>query len=324
MADVLCTLALPDPFTEKVAAAAELRVLGRIPGHDELCAELRDRPVDVLCPQLSDRIDAAVLDAGGARLRAVCDYAVGYNNVDLAAATERGIIVTNTPGVLTDATADIALGLIIAAARRIVEGDITLRRGEFAGWSPEYMLGMELRDAQLGIVGMGRIGEAVARRALAFGMRPATLRRSAGRIAADLAEHVTFLDMDALLETSDVVSIHCPLTAETRHLIDEAALLRMKPTAVLVNTARGPIVDEAALVRALQEGWIAAAGLDVYENEPALAPGLAECRNAVLSPHLGSATVHTRSAMAELVARNAVAVLTGETPPFCVNPEVLR
>jgi glyoxylate reductase len=324
MADVLCTLALPEPFPTRLSAASNLRVLGRIPGHVDLCDELRARPVDVLCPQLSDRIDAAVLDAGGPRLRAVCDYAVGYNNVDVAAATERGVLVTNTPGVLTDATADIAMGLIIAAARRIVEGDMALRAGEFTGWTPEFMLGLELRGAQLGIVGMGRIGEAVARRALAFGMRLATLPRSEGRLGGGLDGAVRFMDLDELLESSDIISIHCPLTEQTRHLIDERALRRMKPTAVLVNTARGPIVDEAALVRALREGWIAAAGLDVYEQEPQLAPGLAECRNAVLAPHLGSATVTTRSAMASLVADNALAVLAGEVPPNCVNPEARR
>jgi glyoxylate reductase len=323
MPAILCTLPLPDPFAERVAAAAELSVLGRIPARAELCAALREMPVDVLCPQLADVIDAAVLDAGLPRLRGVCVYAVGYNNVDVVAATRRGIAVGHTPGVLTDATADLTMALLLAAARRVVEGDVALRAGEFRGWEPGYMLGLELRDALLGVVGFGRIGQAVARRARGFGMRLGAYGHRGVAVPDDLAGSVRiFDDLDALLAQSDVVSLHTPLTDRTRHLIDEDALRRMRPTAILINAARGPVVDEAALVRALREGWIAGCGLDVYEDEPRLAPGLVECRNAVLSPHLGSATVATRAAMAELTAANALAVLAGGLPVHCVNPEV--
>jgi glyoxylate reductase len=323
MPAVLCTLPLPDPFAGRVSPTASLRVLGRIPTRSELCSALREDPVDVLCPQFADTVDVAILDAGMPRLRGVCVYAVGYNNVDVAAATERGIAVGHTPGVLTDATADLTMALLLAVARRLVEGDAVMRAGEFRGWEPGYMLGMELRDALLGIVGFGRIGQAVARRARGFGMRLAAHGHHGVRVPEDLAGSVQiFDDLDLLLAESDVVSLHTPLTAETRHLIDEAALRRMKPTAILINAARGPVIDERTLVRALREGWIAGCGLDVYEDEPRVAAGLVECRNAVLAPHLGSATVLTRSAMAELTAANALAVLAGGLPVHCVNPEV--
>lgn len=323
MPAVLCTLQLPDPFAERISGTAALRVLGRIPEHAGLCAALRSDPVDVLCPQLADLVDAEVLDAGLPRLRGVCVYGVGYNNVDVAAATARGIAVGHTPGVLTDATADLTMALLLAAARRIVEGDTAMRAGEFRGGEPGYLLGMELRGALLGIVGFGRIGQAVARRARGFGMQLAAYGHRGVRVPEDLADSVQiFDDLDRLLTESDVVSLHLPLTERTRHLIDEVALRRMKPTAILINAARGPVVDERALVRALREGWIAGCGLDVYEDEPRMAPGLAECANAVLAPHLGSATVSTRAAMAALTADNALAVLAGGLPVHCVNPEV--
>jgi glyoxylate reductase len=316
---VLCTLALPAPAPELLDAAAEVRVLGRSPGEDELAAELA-AGVDVLCAQLRDPVTAAVLDAGLPRLRAVSLYSVGYDRVDIAAATERRVVVGHTPGVLSDATADCALGLMLAAARRLCEGDAVTRSGGFRGVEPEFMLGLDLHDALLGIIGFGRIGQALARRALACGMRIAHTEHRGSPPPDDLAGRVTPMPLERLLTDADVVSLHVPLSELTWHLVDEAALRRMKPTAVLVNTARGAIVDEAALVRALREGWIAAAGLDVYENEPALAPGLVECRNAVLSPHLGSATVRTRSTMAEMCATNAIAALQGRVPPHCVNP----
>ena len=316
---MLLTLALPEPAPRLLGEFAEVRVLGHPPTADELAAELR-RGVDVLCPQLNDPVPAAVLDAGLPRLRAVCTYAVGYNNVDVGAATERGIAVGNTPGVLTEATADCALGLLIAAARRLCEGDAVLRAGGFPGWQPEFLLGLDLHGALLGVVGFGRIGQALARRALACGMRVAYAERASVHVEDDLVGRVGAMPFDELVAEADVVSLHVPLAGGTRHLIDAAVLRRMKPTAVLVNTSRGAVVDEAALVRALTEGWIAAAGLDVYEDEPRLAPGLAECRNAVLAPHLGSATVRTRAAMADLTARNALAALRGDLPPHCVNP----
>jgi glyoxylate reductase len=318
---VLCTLALPEPGPARLAAVAELRVMGRIPSATELQSALREG-VDVLCPQLRDRIDADVLDAGRPRLRAVCTYAVGYDNVDVPAATARGVIVANTPGVLTDATADCAMGLILAAARRLCEGDRLVRQGHFSGWEPEFLLGLDLHDALLGVVGFGRIGQAVARRALGFSMRVAVAEHSpAPPVADDLRDRVQVLPLPDLLREADVISLHLPLTAATHHLIDAAALRLMKPTAVLVNTARGAIVDEAALTVGLREGWIAGAGLDVYEDEPRLSPGLVDCDTAVLSPHLGSATVRTRAAMAELCAENAVAALAGQLPRHAVNPE---
>jgi glyoxylate reductase len=317
---VRCTLPLPDPAPRRLEAAAEVRVLGRIPSREELAVELA-RGVDVLCPQLRDVVDADILDAGRPRLRAVCLFSVGFDNVDVDAATARHVVVGNTPGVLTEATADLALSLMLAAARRICEGDALVRRGGFTGWEPDLLLGLDLGDALLGLVGFGRIGQALARRGLACGMRVARAEHGGAEAPADLSGRVTMMPLPELLAEADVVSLHVPLRPETRHLIDEAALRRMKPTAVLVNTARGAIVDEAALVRALREGWIAAAGLDVYEDEPRLAPGLASCRNAVLAPHLGSATVRTRAAMAEMCAANAVAALQGRLPPHCVNPQ---
>jgi len=316
---VLCTQALPAPAPGLLEAVAELRVLGHSPGEDELAAEVA-RGVDALCVQLRDPVTAAVLDAGLPRLRAVSLYSVGYDRVDIAAATARRVVVGHTPGVVTEATADCALGLMLAAARRLCEGDHVTRNGGFRGVEPEFMLGLDLADALLGIVGFGRIGHAMARRALACGMRVARTERGA-ETPADLEGRVTTLPFDQMLAEADVISIHVPLTPATRHLVDGAALRRMKPTAVLVNTARGAVVDEAALVRALREGWIAAAGLDVYEDEPRLAPGLLECRNAVLAPHLGTATVRTRATMAEMCADNAISALAGRTPPHCVNPE---
>ncbi|HSP64750.1 MAG TPA: D-glycerate dehydrogenase [Candidatus Deferrimicrobium sp.] len=320
MAEVLCTLALPAPFEEMVRPRASLAVLGRIAPTGELTERLRAHPADVLCPQLRDPITAAVLEAGLPRLRCVSLYAVGYNNVDVAAATERHIAVSNTPGVLTDATADCAMALLLAAARRVCEGDAAVRAGRFGGWEPDYMLGMELTGATLGVVGFGRIGQAVARRALGFGMRVSYATDVEVAIDADLEGRVSEVALGDLLTTADVISLHVPLTDATHHLVDEAALRSMRPGAVLVNTSRGPVIDEVALVRALREGWIAAAGLDVYENEPALAPGLTDCRNAVLSPHLGSATVATRAAMARLTAQNALDALDGRVPTNCVNP----
>lgn len=324
MADVLCTLALPAPFEAMVSPRAALRVLGRIPSTDELIAELGERPVDVLCPQLRDPVTAPVLDAALPRLRCVALYAVGYNNVDVEAATERGVVVANTPGVLTDATADCTMGLILAACRRLCEGDALMRAGAYRGWEPDHLLGLELTGAQLGIVGFGRIGQAVARRALGFGMRVVHADEEPVPVADDLAGRVHEVDLATLFAESDVVSLHVPLTDATHHLVNEARLRSMRPTAYLVNTSRGPVVDEPALVRALREGWIAGAGLDVYEDEPRMAPGLAECRNAVLAPHLGSATVTTRAAMAERTAANTLDVLDGHLPRHAVNPEAWR
>jgi glyoxylate reductase len=270
-----------------------------------------------------DRVDGALLDAAGPRLRVVANVAVGYDNVDVPAATERGVLVTNTPGVLTDATADLAMALILGITRRIGEGERLVRRGEGWAWSMFMLLGTGLQGRTLGVVGLGEIGRAVARRARGFGMQIvySAPRRAEAPVEEELgARH---LPLEELLALADVVTLHAPLKAQTRHLIDAAALARMKPTAYLVNTARGAVVDEAALVEALRDGRIAGAGLDVYEREPHVEPGLLGLDNVLLVPHVGSATTETRIAMAELAAANALAVLAGERPPTPVNPEVL-
>lgn len=259
-----------------------------------------------LIPMPTDRIDDAVLATDG--LRVVAHHAVGHDNIDLAAAKRRGVVVTNTPGVLTAATADLTLALILAAARRLIEADQMMRADAFEGWRPLLLRGLALDGARLGIVGLGRIGRAVARRAQAFGMRVVHCSRS----DKDGFERV---DLDTLLATSDVVSLHCPLTAETRHLIDGAALARMKAGAILINTARGPVVDEAALVDALKSGHLGGAGLDVFEDEPRAHPGLRALPQAVLAPHIGSATVAARRQMALKAAQNVVAALDGRAPP---------
>jgi len=278
----------------------------------ELSARVADKQA-LMC-LLTDRVDRAVLDAGTG-LRIVANIAVGFDNIDLAAARERGVIVTNTPEVLTEATADFTWGLILAVTRRIAEGERLLRRGEWGGWALDFMLGSDLRGKQLGVVGLGRIGRAVASRAGAFGMRVAftTLDdEAAGGAPAD--KRWTRLSLDELLSSSDVVTLHVPLTPATRHLVDRRSLLRMRRRGYLVNTSRGPVVDEAALAWALREGLIAGAALDVYEQEPRVHPDLVGLENVVLAPHLGSATIETRTAMADLAARNVLAVLSGAAP----------
>jgi lactate dehydrogenase-like 2-hydroxyacid dehydrogenase len=263
---------------------------------------------------LHDRVDEAFLDAAGPGLRVVANVAVGYDNVEVAACAARGVAVTNTPGVLTDATADLAFALVLMATRRLGEGERLIRSRTAWSWSISFHLGTGIQEKTLGVVGLGQIGRATARRARAFGMAIAYAapRRADAAVEAELG--ATHLALDELVATADVVSLHCPLRRETRHLIDAAALARMKPTAFLVNTTRGPVVDEAALVDALRDGVIAGAGLDVYEREPEVHPGLLELENVVVLPHLGSATVETRTAMAALAARNVVSVLGGEGP----------
>lgn len=264
---------------------------------------------------LHARVDGELLDAAGSQLRCVANVAVGYDNVDLAAAAERGVAVTNTPGVLDDATADLTMGLILAAARRLGEGERLIRSGRAWRWSMSFMLGHDLRGTRLGIVGLGGIGRRVAERARAFGMSIAYCNRRAADPAVVAALGAERLELEELLASADVVSLHCPLSEETRHLISSPRLALMKPGSILVNAARGPIVDEAALVEALREGRLGAAALDVYEHEPEVHPGLRELDNVTLVPHLGSATVETRRAMAELAARNAIAAVRGEPLP---------
>jgi glyoxylate reductase len=294
--------------------------------------EVQYRDVDAPCPAeelrtlvadadgllclLTERVDGQLL-AAAPGLRAVANMAVGYDNIDIAAATAAGVQVTNTPDVLTEATADLTWTLLLAAARRLGEGERMVRAGRWEGWRPGELLGMGLGGKTLGVMGMGKIGAAVARRAAGFGMQVCYHNRRPSPVAVELG--ALYVDRDRLLREADVVVLNAPLTPETRHLIDAAALAMMKPTAILVNTARGPLIDEAALVEALRTGQIAAAALDVYEAEPVVHAGLLALENVVLAPHLGSATVEARGAMVQLACDNLIAVLGGAAPLTPVN-----
>lgn len=284
---------------------------------DELLA--RVRAADALVALLTDRVDEEVF-AAAPRLRVVANVAVGYDNVDVAAAARRGIVVTNTPGVLTDATADFAFALLLAIVRRVVEADRYVREGRFDAWLMMGLHGSDLAGRTLGIAGFGRIGRAVARRGRGFGMRIAYTARKRAPAEIEEACAATYVDKDELLATSDVLSLHVPLTAETRGFLGPAEFARMKPSAYVVNTARGPVIDEAALVAALEAGSIRGAGLDVFEREPEVHPGLLGRSDVVLAPHIGSATVETRTRMAVMAAENALAVLAGRPAPNPVAP----
>ncbi|MGH7388493.1 MAG: 2-hydroxyacid dehydrogenase [Candidatus Rokuibacteriota bacterium] len=268
---------------------------------------------DGLVCQIVTSVDDEVL-AACPTVKVVANVAVGYNNIDVAAARRRGVVVTNTPDVLTETTADFAWALLMAAARRVVEADQYARSGQWKAWKWDLLWGHDVHGKTLGVVGFGRIGRAVARRALGFGMRVLYCDAQRAAPEAERETRAAFVPIDRVLAESDFITLHTPLLPETRHLIGETALRKMKKTAVLVNAARGPIVDEAALVRALSEGWIAAAGLDVFEEEPTIHPGLRPLRNAVLAPHIGSASGDTRLAMASLAVRNCLAVLEGQPP----------
>jgi len=271
--------------------------------------ELRERiaGADALVCVSTDRIDAPVIDAAS-HLKVIATVAVGYDNIDVAQARARGIVVTNTPDVLTESVADFTWALILAITRRLAEGERLVRRGEWKGWALDLLLGTELRGKQLGLLGVGRIGRAVAARAPAFGMHVAYTSR---REVDGVGESMT---LDRLLLTSDIVSLHVPLTPDTRHVIDKRALTRMKRSAYLINTARGPVVDEESLAWALQRHLIAGAALDVYEHEPAVHPDLLKLENVLLVPHLASGTTETRTAMADLAVENVLAVLAGRPP----------
>ena len=274
---------------------------------------------DAIVSLLTEKIDGELLDTAGKQLRSVSNVAVGYNNIDVPACRERNVLVTNTPGVLTEATADIAMALILMSTRRLAEGERVIRAQQPWQWGMFYMLGSSIQGSQLGIVGMGQIGAAVARRARAFGMTIAYTKRSP--LDAETAKELnaTHMELDELLATSDVVSLHCPYSPETHHLMNASTIGKMKKSAYLINTARGPVVDEEALATALQQGKIAGAGLDVFEKEPTVHQALIGLDNAVLIPHLGSATVETRTAMANLAVTNALAVLSGKTAPNLVG-----
>ncbi|MDQ5987933.1 MAG: glyoxylate reductase [Syntrophus sp. SKADARSKE-3] len=278
---------------------------------------------DGILSMITDRIDEDVFQTAP-QLRIVANMGVGYNNIDVAQATSHSVLVTNTPGVLTDATADLAFALILAVSRRIVEGDRMVREGRFQFWAPFLFLGSDLSSKTIGIIGMGRIGRAVAKRALGFNMRILYHNRERLSLDEEASLKAQSTDMNTLLETSDFVSLHVPLTEKTKHLIGAEAFRTMKPTAYLINTARGAVVDEKALLEALTEKRIAGAGLDVYEQEPALTPGLTDLDQVVLLPHVGSATLETRTKMATMAAENLLAGLHGEKPPNLVNPEVFQ
>lgn len=313
---VLLTRRIPASVLSRLQAACSVDLYqgdDPIP-RSELLARIRSKQA-LLC-LLTDRVDREVLEAG-ADLRIVANIAVGYDNIDVAAARARGIPVTNTPDVLTRATAEFTWALILAVTRRIPEGERLVRGGTWKGWALDFMLGMELGGKQLGIIGLGRIGSAVAVRAPAFGMKVAACsfgRPAVSSAAGAAGPDVEMMTLDRLLATSDVVTLHVPLTPDTRHLIDRTALSRMKRTGYLINTSRGPVVDEDALAWALGERLIAGAALDVYEHEPRVHPGLLGLDNVIVAPHLGSATTETRTAMAALAVDNVLAVLDGREP----------
>ena len=306
--NIFVTRKLPASVISKLESAGTVDVFA---GEGSITAdELRAAVIGkhALVTMLTEQVDAALLDAGK-DLKVVANVAVGYNNIDVSACRARGVTCTNTPDVLTESVADFTWSLILAITRRLSEGERVVRRHEWKGWAFDYMLGTELRGKQLGLIGLGRIAKAVAARAAVFGVRVAyTSRKEADLPGAER------MSLDQLLNTSDIVSLHVPLTPETKHLIDKKALARMKRSAYLINTARGPVVDEEALAWALQQRLIAGAALDVYEREPIIHPDLFPLENVLLVPHLASGTTETRTAMAELAADNVIAVLSGRPP----------
>lgn len=283
------------------------QLLGRLNGKQAVVSQLTDK----FTPEVIAQLDG---------IKIIANVAVGFDNVNVPAATEAGILVSNTPDVLTDTTADFAFTLLLAAARRLIEGSVYLHSGQWKKWAIDLLVGQDVHHKKLGIVGLGRIGQAVARRGRGFEMEIlyADAVRASGAVEAELGAR--FMPLDELLAEADFVSIHTPLDPSTRGLIGAAELRRMKPTAILVNTSRGPVVDEAALVEALRGGWIAGAGLDVFEKEPEVHPGLLDLPNAVLAPHIASASVETRRKMSMMAVENAVAALQGKRPPNLVNP----
>jgi len=319
---VLITRVLPEPALEVVRQACEVQL---DPLDQPLTpAALRQAVIGkqgVLC-LVTDRLDAQVLDAA-TELKVVSNVAVGYDNIDVAAATQRGILVTNTPGVVTESTADLTWSLLCSLARRIAEGDRYIRAGKWRDWTLLLMAGSDIHGKTLGICGMGRIGQAVARRAKGFNMRILYHNRQRLDTALESELNATWVEKRTLLQQADFVSLHVPLSAATTHFIGVEELRLMRPAAYLINAARGPVVDEAALIQALQQGWIAGAALDVFEHEPHVPQALQELENVVLVPHIGSASVATRTRMAVMAAENLVAVLRDEYTPYIVNPAVI-
>ena len=324
---ILVTQKVPDPAYPPLEAVGDVEANtqeGVIWSYEEL---LRRGPGhDYIYSLLTDTIDAHFLEVcadSTPRLKMVANMAVGFNNIDVTAATRLGIAVSNTPGVLSDTTADLTLGLLLATARRIPEAERFLRAGKYTGWGPLLFCGAEVHHSTLGLIGMGRIGKIVARRASGFEMQ--VLYYNTHRLTSEEEAfyHVIYLPMEDVLQQSDFISIHVPYTSTTHHLISERELGMMKPTAILINTARGPIVDEKALVRALQSRTIAGAGLDVFEHEPAVEPTLLTLENVVLLPHIASASLKTRTLMATMASDNIVAHCLGKRPPNILNSEVL-
>lgn len=321
---VYVTRRIIQPALDKLAERCDITMNPEDRGltHEELLTNVAGGYDAVLC-LLSDPIDDAVLAAAGPTCKIFANYAVGYNNIDVAAATKRGILVCNTPGVLTDATADLAWALLFSVARRVVDSQRFMEAGKFGGWDPLLMMGQDITGATLGVIGTGRIGAAFARRAAGFGMKVIYWSR---RRNEELEREIgaVYADKETLLRQADYVSLHVALTPETTHLIGEAEFKLMKKTAILINTARGPVVDEKALVRALKAGEIFGAGLDVYEQEPKVEPDLIGMENVVLLPHIASATIPTRTRMGYMNVADIFAALDGQMPTNCLNPEALE
>lgn len=322
---VYVTRIIPEPGLSMLKECCDVEVHNSKewpPSRQELIEKVRDK--DALLCLLTDKIDAEVMDAAP-NLKVISTYSVGFDHIDIAEATKRGIYVTHTPGVLTDAVAEFTVGLILAVTRRIVEADKVIRSGQWdKPWNPYFLTGPELKGKTVGLVGLGRIGVATAKRLSSFDVK-LVYYDVERRWDVESVLNMEYVDLDTLLSVSDIVSIHVPLTKDTYHLINEERLRRMKKTAYLINTARGPVVDTNALVKALREGWIAGAALDVFEQEP-LPPDhpLTKFNNVVLAPHIASATIEARQRMAELAARNLISVLKGEMPPALVNKDVIH
>jgi glyoxylate reductase len=320
---VLVTRRLPQRVMELLAERCEVDLWEGPPEaipRDELLRRIRGRVGAITL--LTERVDAEFLDAAGPDLKIVANYAVGFDNIDVEECTRRGVLASNTPEVLTETTADLAWALLMAAARRIAEGDRFLRARKGWIWDPQMMLGQDVHDRVLGIVGFGRIGQAMARRARGFGMKVIYYDAYRPPPEVDRELDAEYREFDELLSEADFITIHVALTPETRHMFGADQFRRMKPTAVLVNSSRGPVIDEGALAQALRDGEIFGAGLDVFEKEPDVHPDLLELENAVIVPHLGSATVETRNAMGMLAAENLIAALEGRKPQTLINPEV--
>ncbi len=316
--NVLVTGRLPDSILALIEKdhPVDINTQDKPMDRERLLNSVADK--DGLLCMITDQIDERLLSCAP-NLKIIANYGVGFNNIDIDAATARKIPVSNTPGVLTESTADLAFALILASGRRLVEGDRRTRAGEFKFWAPFLFLGQDISGKTLGIIGLGRIGKAVAKRAAAFDMNVIYYSRQRLEQTQEKTLNVTYASLISLLQTADYVSLHVPLAPQTTHLIGHKELEAMKPTAYLINTSRGPVIDERALLEALVRKTITGAGLDVYENEPRLTPGLSELDNVVLLPHIGSSTVETRTKMAQMATENLLAGLNGETPPNCLN-----